>query len=106
VFTKVCNGAGGYEPGELILNDRSGITLEQYKLLQKKVRDANFWNLATENNDAGCDGSEWIIEAIAEGKYHVTSRWSPVDTKNPYQALGEYFLSISKIDKSELKEFY
>jgi hypothetical protein len=38
----------------------------------------NFWKMPNPVNDQrGTDGSQWIIEGVKGGLYHVLDRWSP-----------------------------
>ena len=108
LFSKVCNGAGGYEPGQLIFDTVLHVTSEQYKTLTQKVDNINFWNLKTEQRDnAGDDGSEWIIEVIKNNKYHMVTRWTPSEERQGnYRSVGEYLISLSKISNNETKYFY
>jgi len=108
LFSKVCNGAGGYEPGQLIFDTILNVRDDQYKLLIQKIDSINFWNLKTEQRkDAGLDGSEWIIEAVRDSKYHMVSRWSPREGRQVnFRSVGEFLVSLSKISSDETKNFY
>jgi hypothetical protein len=108
LFSKVCNGAGGYEPGQLIVDTTFNITDDQYKLLTQKIDNINFWNLKTEQrDDAGKDGSEWIIEAVKANHYHLVTRWTPGEERQGnFRSVGEFLISISKISSDETKYIY
>jgi hypothetical protein len=76
--TKVTNGAGGYSPGKLIVNSTRKLSLEQLRGFLKSVEKTRFWIMPTLDEERnGCDGSEWIIEGVKDGQYHVVTRWSP-----------------------------
>jgi len=78
LFAKVCDGAGGYEPKQIIFDTTITVTVNEYNLLTKKVTDIGFRNLLTEKRDGnGMDGSEWIIEVVKDNKYHMVTRWTP-----------------------------
>ena len=108
LFTKVCNGAGGYDPKQLIFDTTINATTEQFKTLIQKISNINFWNLTTEQrDDTGKDGSEWIIEAIKDNKYHMVTRWTPsVKRQGDFRSVGEYLISISKLTEDETKFTY
>lgn len=108
LFSKVCNGAGGYEPGQLIFDTIHNVTFDQYKSLTQKIDNINFWNLKTEQRDeAGKDGSEWIIEAVKDNKYHMVTRWTPSEGRQDnIRSVGEFLVSLSKFSSDEKKNFY
>ena len=108
IITKVCNGAGGYEPGKLIQDTTFSVKQETYEKLLEKINNSNFWNLPTEKtNDNGMDGSEWIIETLKDNNYHLVIRWTPrKDDLKTFREIGEYLISISEIRKGELTDKY
>ncbi|MDP4282954.1 MAG: hypothetical protein Q8891_00905 [Bacteroidota bacterium] len=108
LFTKVCNGAGGYFPGQILFDTAINITINEYNLLIQKINAMGFWNLATEKRDEdGKDGSEWIIEIFKDNKYHMVTRWTPSEKRQGnFRSVGEYLVSLSKISKDETKNFY
>ena len=74
---KLCNGAGGYEPGQLTMAKQKQIdeiTWENFKTLLNQI---DFWNMDTEVETMGLDGSQWILEGKDADKYHVVDRWTP-----------------------------
>jgi hypothetical protein len=76
--TKVANGAGGFKPGHLVENTSRPLTREQIDAFLVTTKKVGFWLLPShENDEPGADGSEWIVEGVKEGKYHVVGRWSP-----------------------------
>jgi hypothetical protein len=76
IHWKVSNGAGGYEPGEIIVNQSKELTTEEWKLIENKINSIDFWNLPTaETEIIGTDGSQWILEGKYLGKYKVVDRW-------------------------------
>ncbi len=107
LFAKVCKGAGGYEPGSIIIDTTISIATNEWTALKNKIVDTHFWQLKTEEReDSGKDGSEWIIEAIEENKYHMVTRWTPsIDRQVNFRIIGEYLLSLSKI-KIETEDIY
>lgn len=108
LFTKVCNGAGGYRPGKLIFDSSFDIESDIFNLLVKKVDENKFWQMETEIPNGGMDGAEWILEVVRNNKYHIVTRWSPTIEKKQknFGNIGRYFISISRIKKEEKKHIY
>jgi hypothetical protein len=103
--TKVSNGAGGYEPGKLIENTSRPLTRQQSEQLVATIKKVQFWELPPHESSetVGCDGSQWIIEGVKNGKYHVVDRWTP--GKGAVHELGLLFVSglaNMRIPKDEL----
>jgi hypothetical protein len=103
--TKVSSGAGGYAPGHVIENKSRAVTREEAERFLARVRQAQFWGLPSHDTPeaAGDDGSQWIIEGVKEGKYHMVDRWTP--ETGPVRDLGVFLfveLAQMKIPKSEL----
>jgi hypothetical protein len=78
--TKVANGSGGFRPGVLIENTSKVLTKEQTQEFLSRVNKLNFWTAPNPVDDQkGTDGSQWIIEGVKGGQYHVVDRWLPRD---------------------------
>jgi hypothetical protein len=76
--TKIASGAGGYRPGVLSESNSRVLSKEQTQAFLSRLNKLNFWTAPNPVNDqGGTDGSQWIIEGIKGGKYHVVDRWSP-----------------------------
>jgi hypothetical protein len=86
--TKVSNGAGGYKPGQLIENLSRSLTREQTNMFLASIGKNKFWELPNYENsgEEGADGSQWIIEGVKGGKYHIVDRWTP--NAGPVRELG------------------
>jgi len=77
LYWKVCDGAGGYDPGIIIDNKSKALTIKEWKDFVESVNSINFWNLpTTQSGILGTDGAQWILEGKELGKYHVVDRWS------------------------------
>jgi hypothetical protein len=101
LFSKVTDGAGGYEPGKIIFDTTLNLTQKQIDTINLKLDAAKFWTLQTESQAInGTDGSEWLIEVYKGGKYHFAVRWTP-QKGSVFRAIGEYLFSISQI-KNEM----
>lgn len=101
--TKVCTGAGGYEPGKLIVNRNEKIGADRVKWFLDRIDEQQYWSLPTEEEDPntiGLDGAQWVLEAVKNGNYKVVDRWSP--EKGPIKNLG----LILVLDFARLKLLY
>lgn len=75
---KACSGAGGFAPGTLIENMTQALSDIQVNSFLELVDRVDFWSAPNPVEDqTGTDGSEWIIEGVRDGKYHVVDRWMP-----------------------------
>jgi len=75
---KIASGAGGYRPGTLTEDNSRPLTREQTRKFLSCVDKVNFWTAPNPIEDqAGTDGSQWIIEAVKGKHYHVVDRWMP-----------------------------
>lgn len=99
------DGQGGYDPGKLVEQKDVTLTGDDSKQLESLVAALNLFAMATDDDNRGLDGDEWIVEGVAAGKYHVVQRWcaAACDTKGrglePFLALCRFL-----IDKSTLSE--
>ena len=92
--TKVTNGASGYLPGELIQNSTVTLSRNQKSKLLDTVNKNRFWTLE-KGQSSGLDGSEWVIEGLRNGQYHVARIWSP-EANNNIREIGMFMLKLSK----------
>jgi tetratricopeptide (TPR) repeat protein len=77
LYWKVCDGAGGYDPGKIIENKSKTLTIKEWKDFVDSINSIDFWNLpTTKSGILGTDGAQWILEGKELGKYHVVDRWS------------------------------
>lgn len=104
LITKVASGAGGYSPGTLTTNACRKLSAHEIQSFLSKVKSDGFWNAPNPIDDqTGTDGSQWIIEGVKEGRYHVIDRWTPKDA--PARDLGLFLvfdLARLNIPKNEV----
>ncbi|HUM98051.1 MAG TPA: hypothetical protein PK275_09350 [Chitinophagaceae bacterium] len=100
-FSKVSDGAGGYEPEGIIFDTTFSLTQKQINTINFKLGIEKFLDRQTELRTVGEYGSKWIIEVYKEQKYHVVIRWTP-EKGTFFRAIGEYLFSISQIE-NEMK---
>ncbi|MFT4112553.1 hypothetical protein [Silvibacterium sp.] len=75
---KIGGGAGGYPPGALLENDTWPMKEADVKAFLAQVEAKGFWTTPNPISDqGGLDGSQWIIEGVKNGRYHIVDRWSP-----------------------------
>jgi len=87
LIVKVASGAGGYNPGVLREQRAQLISKEQTAAFLKRISDLRFWDAPNPvKEEGGEDGSQWIIEGLKAGRYHVVDRWSP--SKGVVRELG------------------
>lgn len=102
--TKVASGEGGFRPGALILNESRPLTSEEARSFLAQIKKTDFWNLPNPVNDqTGTDGSQWVIEGVEHGRYHVVDRWMP--KAGPIHELGvtlAFKLAKLKIPQNEI----
>jgi hypothetical protein len=104
LITKVASGTGGYSPGTLSTNTSRKLTAQEAQSLLSRVESGGFWNAPNPVNDqTGTDGSQWIIEGVKAGRYHVVDRWMPKN--GPARELGLFLafdLAGLSIPKNEI----
>ncbi len=101
LFIKKSNGAGGYDPGKMNKNDKKEITKETVNAIIKSIKDTNFRGLPSIAEERGLDGSQWIIELLLHGNYHLVDRWSPAS--GPIRERG---LSLIELSDLKVKKIY
>jgi hypothetical protein len=104
ITTKAGGGAGGYAPGDLIENRSLTLKRGQIVPFLRQLQELSFWKLPNPVNDqTGTDGSDWVIEGIKGGHYHVVDRWSP--ESGAVHELGLVLLSMAN-ENVPPKEIY
>lgn len=101
IHWKVSDGAGGYEPGQIITNESKVLTLEDWNTFEAKIMTIKFWNTPTIERDEliGYDGAQWILEGAVPGKYHVVDRWGGVE-------IGHVCEALIKLTGMEIQNLY
>lgn len=94
VTGKMSSGAGGYAPGRLCRRRHTTISPRRSQEFLDLVAAQSFWTLPTSIETFGCDGSEWIIEGVDHGTYHVVDRWTPEES-TPVGQIGRAMLYLS-----------
>ena len=102
ISVKELDGAGGYEPGNLIFDRKRELTPDEWSGFLRHLEDSCYWQLPSRDDGGGFDGAQWIFEGVKGGRYHVVDRWTPQN--GSYRELCLYVLKLSglKVDASEL----
>lgn len=101
---KECDGAGGYEPGKIIVNKQKKLSVNEWKEFQRMISKIDFWNMpSTLDEIPGNDGSQWILEGIKEGEYHVVDRWTP--RGSDYAKSCEFLLNLTDLKSNETEKY-
>lgn len=98
ISIKKLDGAGGYEPGDLIDSRSRPLTDAEWLTFTSLLERTCFWNLKSADESEGTDGSQWIIEGAKEGYYHIVDRHSPKG--GDYRELGLYLLRLADLNDS------
>lgn len=86
LVAKGASGAGGYDPGRLVLDKTLALDAKRVRQFTAALDALKFWALpARDNTRTGFDGSQWILEGVKGGRYHVVDRWTP--ERGPFRNL-------------------
>lgn len=77
VTLKEMSGAGGYEPGRLLVNRTRQLSQDEWDEFTRLLERTCYWELPTSDGRLGYDGARWILEGVRAGRYHVVDRWTP-----------------------------
>jgi hypothetical protein len=112
LLARILTGAGGYEPGGISRDTAFSLSELDQAVLARLLTEAHFWSSPTippPNGLIGVDGSQWLLEGVEDGRYHVVDRWSP-STSGPdaaFRRVGEWLLTRSGlVPDSLLRHFY
>lgn len=110
VTAKVADGQAGYpNTSTKVVEKRSRpLTREQTAAFLALINRTNFWSIST-NIDPGdamdvqTEGSEWVLEGVKAGKYHVVARWSPdVNRMHGCKAIFDIGMALT-VDLAQLQ---
>jgi hypothetical protein len=66
---------GGIE-GRIVERVERRLDDSELRRIKDDFEALEFWQLRA-SEAAGCDGSQWVLEAADSAKYHVVNEWSP-----------------------------
>lgn len=100
------DGDGGYDPGKLVEKTQRELKPEELKMFLTLFDALDFAKQPTKDPISGRDGSEWILERLKDGEYHVVVRWT-ADAYEPkkrgtasFVELCQWMLSTAAKDKN------
>ncbi|MBS1501700.1 MAG: hypothetical protein JST32_06545, partial [Bacteroidetes bacterium] len=96
LYWKVCSGAGGYSPGELIRDRHKKIDKATWNEFLNKLKEADFENMKTNIDVMGNDGSQWILEEKSGEYYHLVHRWTP-DSSSTYYKCCDFLIGLTNL---------
>jgi len=70
------DGDGGYDPGKLVEKAQRDLKPDELKKFLALFDALDFAKQPTEDPVSGFDGSQWILERLRDGEYHIVVRWS------------------------------
>ena len=104
LFYKVTNGAGGYEPGELVIDEKKQLTLNDWNNFIHLVDSCSFWTtMPCEKLIEGLDGSQWIMEGATNKYYQVIDKWTP--REGAYYDCCNYLIELTGLKFKENEKY-
>jgi hypothetical protein len=114
LVTKVSTGEAGFgmRNRKIIGETSRPVSRDDVQSLLTLINEKGFWTTPsyTKTDQTGTDGSEWVLEGMNGGKYHVVARWTPCDSsrsdKKDICAIGRMFtFDLAHLDIPK-DEFY
>jgi len=97
ISVKETNGAGGYDPGRIIVNETKELTAHEWSEFIRLLDASCYWQLPTFDDEiSGTDGAQWVLEGVKGGRYHIVDRWSP--RSGDYREACLYVLKLSGLN--------
>lgn len=94
VFAKITDGLGGYFTGKVAWKTNRRLNTKESKRLDQILLDLDFWTMPViDSRPALVDGSNWTLEGVDAGEYHLVSRSLPQEW--PLLELGNYLSIVS-----------
>lgn len=104
LYWKVCDGAGGYEPGNLTISKKKILDKSEWSSFVDIVNGIHFWKLETNQRLHDIDGSQWILEAKVKDKYHVVDRQSPKEGSEYYNVCN-FLIELTSLTIKERAKY-
>src|SRR5260370_1210391 len=104
--SRLCAAVSGVLLPVMVLSALSGVNYFPADAFVDNSNANEFWTLRGKDSSQarGPDGSEWVIEGIKDGHYHVANRWSPEN--GAVRSLGLAFVLDLANLKIPSKEIY
>jgi len=94
IILKLCDGLGGYEPGNLVVNLTRTISHQEWEKFQSHLSTIDFWSMETSDDVIGFDGADWVLEGKNDGLYRLVTRWKPNHNISYYQCC-DYLIQLA-----------
>lgn len=104
IYWKLCDGAGGYNPGKLKTYNHKAINKSIWEKFKIDLNQINFWNLQQNDGLPGYDGAMWVLEGKTSEKYHFVERWSP-NLKSKYYQCCDFLISLTDLKINEKNKY-
>lgn len=104
LYWKQCSGAGGYDPGKLMIDKYKVVDKATWDEFQTLLGQIDFWNVKTNETSNGTDGAQWILEGRKGDQYHVIDRWTPNKQSKYYQCC-DFLLRLTDLEIKRLNKY-
>lgn len=95
---KVLTGVGGSNPGVIGRTVERELTSDEWRRLEDKLQAAGIWAPQAAALPEGMDGSRWILEGRATGRYAMHDLWTPFEREQTaYREACVYLLDLAGI---------
>jgi hypothetical protein len=96
VVSKQLSGRGGYEIGNLKIEQTRPLSESEWQEFMSVINQASYWELpSTVNELPPNDGATWIVEGIRHRQYHWVRRLTPLDG---YTVLCKHMIKLSGLE--------
>ena len=94
ILLKLCDGNGGFEPGNLVVNLTRAIPRQDWEIFQGHLNTIDFWAMEPRDDSViGLDGAEWLLEGKKDGRYRLITRLSPRSRNIHYYQCCDYLFN-------------
>lgn len=72
------------------------LSLPQWTKFEQMLQEIDYWNMVPQDyHEIGCDGADWVLEGLANGKHKLTVRWS--GNYPQYSACLKYLIALTDL---------
>lgn len=93
LVAKQLSGAGGYDPGKVAKTIDRPLTPTEVERLQTVLTRSRVFEVPPDPCGGGCDGAQWIFEAVEKDQYRFASLWTPQG--DPARDVGQFLMSLT-----------
>jgi hypothetical protein len=104
LYWKKASGEGGYDSGDLVVNQEKVLTEQEWNKFIELINILKFWDQTTLGNYRGAyDGAEWILEGTTKEYYHVINMFSPSNGK--FYDCCNYLITLTGMEFKEMEKY-